>query len=223
MKPLRIEMKLAGPIARPASPIHLDSLIAHRLVARDLPTDALISDIRAAIADLPLERREIGGDWVWAASTIAFDWISPPMQQFAVKAVRPYDVAEKLNSGIISNMRDNSMINTASGPLKSATYAYEQQWASRAVAYCIGDEAELTALLGDLDQLGAKRRLGYGRVTEVAIVEDSRAETLWKHRNLPFGADAGVLAEGAYRLPLFDPAHRAVVRVNSLEISHFEG
>src|SRR5690606_6525986 len=115
MTPLRIDFHLVGPLGRPARPIHLDSLIAHQLVQRDLGSDAEVARIREKIGALPLERAEIGGDWVWMASSIAFAWETPPSQHFAARAVRAPKIAEWQLQGIFTNRNEASQIDTARG------------------------------------------------------------------------------------------------------------
>ena len=217
MTPLRIEIDLIGPVERPARPIHLDSLIANLMVTRDIPHETDVATIRAHIDRLPLARTEIGGDWVWQASSVAFDWTTPPMQEFATRAIRPEAIADVLNTGMITNFRPDTKIDTARGQLKSATYAHEFQWARAAVAYCVGDQAEIEDLLDGMESIGARRRLGNGRVSAVRVVPDERATVLWKRRYLPQHADEGRMVEGAYRLPLFDRTHQRIVRDNHLE------
>ena len=220
MTPLRIDIMLAGPMERPADPIHLDSLIAHLLVKRDLPPRSAVPLIHAKILELPLERRQAGSDWVWAASTIAFEWITPPSQAFATLGIRAGDIAPIQRSGFISGRAPNTKIDTARGEFKAATYARDRQWASRGVAFCIGDEEEIRDLIGNLDQIGPRRRLGAGRVTNVVVSHDERAQNHWAKRTLPSDyCGPGRLAEGAYRLPLFEPENRKVVLLNPLEIS----
>lgn len=216
MSPLRIEISLAGPIARPVRPIHLDSLIAHQLVQRDLPPDVDIPTIREKIASLPLGRAEIGGDWVWMASSVAFEWLTPPAQHFAVRAVRAPAIAEWQLKGIFTNRKEDSAIDTARGTFKASTYAHEVQWARRAVAYCVGDKDKIVDLLSRIENIGTRRRLGSGQVTSIEVIDDPQAEKLWQRRYLPAGAADGRLVEGAYRLPLFDRTHQTIVRDNSL-------
>lgn len=218
MKPLRINFELVGPIGRPARPIHLDSLIAHELVQRDLPIDADIPSIRSKIEQLPLERGDIGGDWVWKASTLAFEWMTPPAQRFAIRAANADAIMEWQQKGLFNNRRADSSVDTSRGVFKSAIYAHEIQWARQAVAYCIGDEDEVTALVSEIENIGARRRLGGGRVARITVTPDEQANELWMRRYLPNGAPEGRLVEGAYRLPLFDRTHQTVVRDNSLEV-----
>lgn len=217
MQPLRIDFHLGGAVSRPAFPIHLDSLIANRLVQKTLPFEADVPTMRAAIEDLPLERREIGGDWVWTASTIAFDWAAPPQNNLATKAVRAQEIAPFIGARMLSNFRPDTKIDTGRGAFKSSLYTYETQWALKASAFCIGDKVRIAELLEGLDQIGTKRRLGFGKVIDLEIFEDDRANDLWMFRNLPAEANVGRLAEGAYRLPLFEPKHQGVIRHNPLE------
>lgn len=217
MTPLRIEIDLVGPVERPARPIHLDSLIANLMVTTEIPRETDVATIRAHIERLPLGRADVGGDWVWQASSVAFDWTTPPMQEFATRAIRPEAVAGVLKTGMISNFGVDTKIDVARGQLKSATYAHEFQWARSGVAYCIGDRARLEELLDGLESIGARRRLGNGQVSAVRVVPDAAAASLWKRRYLPQGAVEGRMVEGAYRLPLFDRTHQRIVRDNHLE------
>lgn len=215
--PLRIEMDLAGPMERPADPIHFDGLIAHLLVKRDLPADATIDRIRTTILALPLERRETGGDWTWAASTIAFEWTSPPMHGFATLAIRAAEISRFQETGAFTNRKPETKIDTSKSTFKAGVWARERQWAARAVAFCIGDEEEVRDLLSRLEQIGPRRRLGAGMVTGTRVVVDGRAHDLWSRRSLPLHDGLGRLAEGSYRLPAFDVANRTIVRTRPLE------
>lgn len=216
MIPLRVQIDLNGPIERPARPIHLDALVAHQLVEQTYPAVRVQSQIRALLEELPFDRATVGSDWVWTASSLAFHWISPPMQSFAKRDVRAKDIAAFAKAGLFSNLGSNSLIKTSTGLGKPTIYAHEQQWASKAVAYCIGDAEIISSLLSTLSVIGARRRITSVQVTAVNVRQEPVAATLWRRRYLPVGGGGGRLIEGAYRLPLWDREHQTIVEDNSL-------
>lgn len=76
-------------------------------------------------------------------------------------------------------------------------------------AWCIGDARAIEDMLDDVMHLGARRRQGYGRVKEVTVCEDPRAEDLWRQRVRPWpllADDVPVMA--ACRAPYWAPENR---------------
>lgn len=217
MEPLRIDFVIAGLVGRGPHPIHLDSLVAHQLVRRDLGPSPDPKDALELLEKLPLARRTIGNEWVWAASSIAFTWSGPAVQFPGTRAFRASTLAADLD--VIARTKITSQINTGSGHWKCEQYAVEAQQATNAVAYAIGMRDELTDLLGRIHTIGARRRHETAAVISVTITPDETAEHRWQCRYLPRQAEiTAPLREGAFRLPLFDRANRTVIKDNHLRI-----
>lgn len=214
--PMRVEFMLAGLVGRSHHPIHLDSLIAHELIRTRYglsPTGAQIED---ALLDLPLERRTIGGDWVWAASTIAFEWKGPPVQLAGTRALRAPEIQKHID--VIAKAKRTHTIDTTRGKWKADQYAASLQQASAARAYLVGDRMKIEPLLKGISTLGARRRHGTCVVSNVALIDDEAAANQCMRRYLPAASNiAGRKREGAYRLPMFDHRNQTIVIDNQLE------
>lgn len=77
-------------------------------------------------------------------------------------------------------------VNTGSGLFKGYKLSYALRSVTAIEAWCIGDQDHIQALLDShVEFIGAKRRLGHGAVSEISVVEDDRAQTLWRLRPLP--------------------------------------
>ncbi len=222
MKPFRVEFELTGPMTRPDHPIHLDSLIAHQLVKTTLLLGASVAEMRAATADLPLQKMIVGEDWIWAASTLAFNWSSAPFQDVGIRNFRSCHIAKYVD--VLSGVKFTSKIETDRGIQKTEQYAVSMQYADTAVAYGIGDIAKIQSLLEGIETLGARRRHATMAVLSVKVIEDNRGHDLWQKRYLPPSNRLNeVLMQGAYRLPLFDVEHRTIIDNNQLVFDdHFE-
>lgn len=173
MQPLRVEFQLSGHMESPTMPIHLDSLIAYAYFQKTLEEHGQ-GEISQIIQQLPLEKFERDGLWVWKASALSFEGVSDAgMRHWTRKTVIPDYYATSVADGSIergqkqtgnidiareknlSAMRDKNgnpklfsqKIDTVRGDMKSELQSYPVFTASKAVAYCIGDREELEMLL----------------------------------------------------------------------------
>jgi CRISPR type IV-associated protein Csf3 len=218
--PLRIECSLATPWIPSAYGVHFDGLLAWAAVERQLPgrleemageePDAAVRDVCQEFANLlPLARREIGGRSVWCASTL-FPIGQSSSRQYAFSCVTPvHDMLRKIEDAVLPR-KGGSTIDTARGWAMSRGHGQgnsifaEARHVAGLQAWCIGDPDDIADLLQEVRGVGAKTRLGFGRLhTRVAfaggedvpdwrIVEDPRAETYWMLRNLPALPDQDV-------------------------------
>lgn len=209
--PLRIEWTLSSAWVPPAFGLHLDGLVARVVVERALAgVDA--SDVEAArfdelIADLPFSRFAAGDDaaaWVWTASLLQVEVVGSERRYMTTKTpVHP--IAEYTDLGVLS-AKGGAKVDTVRGLYKAGSMHYTLEYATKAVAWCVGDPDWLADLLGDVDALGGKTRLGHGRVHEVEgqlfqMDEDPMALEHWKLRNMPVAVDGYAMAHGPLRSP----------------------
>lgn len=217
-EPIRIDFAICGLVGRSHHPIHLDALIAQRMIKAECGLAPSQDDADRILAALPLERRDFGGEWVWTASSIAFDWSGPATQVAGVRAFRPANIAKHLD--IIAKSKDYHGIHTGKGPWKSEQYSNPLQQARAARAYAIGDRERISQLLEGLDAIGTQRRHNNANVRSVTVTRDETAFDLWKRRYLPLGAEVKApCREGAFKLPMFERSHQTIVKDNHLEYS----
>jgi CRISPR type IV-associated protein Csf3 len=223
MRPLRIECRLATPWIPSAYGLHLDGLLAWAAVQRELPhrleemehgaPQAAVRDICQEVgALLPLSRRPVGGldaREVWCASEFFPIGQSVSRQVYFTTKTPVHDMLELIDEGVLPR-KGGSTIDTVRGWSKAGQFFQEARHVSGLQAWCIGDPDEIADLLQEVRGVGAKTRLGFGRLhTRVAstggedvpdwrIVEDPRAESYWMLRNLPALPDQDV--PGAVRV-----------------------
>jgi len=150
----------SGVYVDPNEPIHLDALLTWSLAPRlgihgDLPRDR-----RPEPVPLPLNRRDIGGHWLYAASALFPDGPQGEDLQFWRKRFR----------------QNRAELSTGSPNLTNGTY---RDWNApmpimllrRMVAYASGSRNECKRLLRDVQYLGKKRAHGYGKVIGIELDE----------------------------------------------------
>jgi CRISPR type IV-associated protein Csf3 len=92
-------------------------------------------------------------------------------------------------------------------------FSYPTLTVPEARAWCVGDRARITELLGSLTHLGKLRRLGFGRIGSIEIVDDAEPERhRWNIRTLP---DAPVpnrhMGQDNLRAPYWDRTRREFI------------
>lgn len=213
MTPFRIDFKLAGPVGVPQHPIHLDGLLAWLNLDRDAPQSQRQADIDAAITAVPLKKHQSG---VFQGSAIAFAWEGPHNNKTWIRRTDEQAVARFQLAGGFTNRREDSKIELQSGPLRNALGTYELGWATRAIAYGIGDVTVISDLTERLESIGRYRRYGYGIVRDVTVTPDPAGNDLWKARYLPADTfDEGILCNGRVTPPYFQRSGRVLVRDNT--------
>ena len=200
--PLRIEWRLATPWVPPSQGLHLDGLIAHAIVQRavngagEFGTGAQIN-YDDLLVDLPFakfsgadlgEAEPDGQRWVWKASLLEADVVGSERRYLTTKT--PISaIAEHTASGLLS-AKGGAKVDTIRGYYKAGAMHYTLEHVRSVSAWCVGDPDRLADLLGDIESLGSKTRLGHGAIREVegqlfSMVEDERALALWKRRLMP--------------------------------------
>lgn len=209
MKPLRVQITLDAPVASGAFPRLLDGLLAW-CATQDALTLANDEDdprpLRELGNDLPLERVPVSGGGLWKASAwmpvgrVLGDGQLDPLSVSGAtqsrKLVRRSDVDEiayLMGEGFISSRgfkpHDHKpfamQLSTDKGLLKNSLVTYSLKMVHAVEAWCIGDQDMIEMLLMHAEFIGAKRRLGHGKVRSTLVEEDERAAHLWALRPLP--------------------------------------
>lgn len=242
VKPLRITWGLSSSLVTNGNPIHLDALVAFAKTQQALAMlaltgahcqDALVRDLAN---ELPLQKDERNGNWVWKASAIELlpdDEVINGMR-FWTRKTDPYDIAMRTGAGQFetTKQREKRMAGQPSSPAKpikpmkpfaikidqqrglylNMYKFYPVKTVSHVRAWCIGDPDELESLLhpemGYLTHIGPRKRSGHGCVKSFEMVEDERAESLWQQRVLPWPHDGAVPMSLAVRPPYWAPENR---------------
>jgi CRISPR type IV-associated protein Csf3 len=215
MKPLRIEWRLASPLARSSVPTHLDSLIAYAVTQRRLQEmvytrPAQDMPIRELARELPLEREVRGEDWVWKASMLLPD-VQAHGMGFWTKKFDAYDYAKRYINGETDRKVKLPMepfainIDTERGIFKAQFKYFPIAHVSTVVAWCVGDEDEIRDLLdpanGLVTHIGPRGHRGFGRIAAFSIEEDEDGATRWSSRVLPWQEDGLAPIDCAVRPP----------------------
>jgi CRISPR type IV-associated protein Csf3 len=212
--PLRVEFDVETPMVVPARPIMLDALLAFGAVQQSYRAGR--RDYSAQ-EELPLARSEkadASTDWVWKASALHITYRADPIgQQYS----RPFQLHEWVSHrGTAWEPTSRDGIDGGSGSMKAYLLRTEVAWVSRCMAWCVGDRASVVSLLTELDGVGSKTRLGWGRLRGIRVVEDEAASTLWQRRVLPAWfprpvGDTHVLGTSALRPPYWKRENERVV------------
>jgi CRISPR type IV-associated protein Csf3 len=223
LKPLKLTWTLATPIVVSAYPLHLDALIGFALAAEGQQRDLASWDMNAKL-NLPLERAQKGELQCWKASALLPTEPGEHSMRFWTCKSDPYDYAKRLEAGQLDV--------TTKFPLKPYGIVFDQQrgtfkqmfkWTpvrsvKQVLAWCIGDLDRIAELLapesGFISYLGARTRMGYGRITDFNIEIDESANDSWKSRVLPWEEAGCIEVEAATEPPYWELNNRTRAWIN---------
>ena len=209
MEPLKITFEVSGGFVPPPYPLHLDALIAYAVTQAgldpsnpELPTD--IVSLRAMSSDLPFEKYEQDGEWVWKASALMAEGRINHTSRFFTQRMDKAEYADLVGSGVVQMGRyqpdkglppgadmkpyQNS-IDSARGPFRNMLDFYPLTEVESLVAWCVGDRDAIEDWLvhsGHVSHLGARRRAGHGFVKSVKIESCPEAADMWNVRVRPW-------------------------------------
>ena len=217
MKPLKLTWKLASPIVVSAYPLHLDALVAFAMAEEGRQQDPSGWDMNAVL-ELPIERAQRDNLECWKSSALLPVEPGEHSMRFWTKKSDPYDYAARLIAGQLD-------VKTKL-PLKPYGIKFDQvrgqfkqmyKWlpvrsVKEVQAWCVGDEDRLIELLapqaGYITYLGAKTRMGYGRIIDFNCEADEAASENWMRRVLPWEEEGCVQVEAATQPPYWDINNR---------------
>lgn len=194
----------SGVYIDPSEPLHLDALLSWALAPRVGANRGLGRDDRPSHVPLPLLRKNIGDEWVWAASALFPDGHQGEDLQFWRKRFR----------------QSRADMSTGAPNLKNGQY---RDWNTpiplilthRLVAYASGNRKECKRLLREITHLGKKRAYGHGKIISIEYPETDDDYSLVKAgvamRYLPDNS-------GCRQVRLRPPYWNRVDRVSCCEI-----
>lgn len=170
----------------------------------DIEDEPTVEAMRALGEQLPLDKHEQDGEWVWKASAItpAGDVVNDS-RSFTQRRDR-VEYAEGVRDGAIQHGRHRAgsemkpyqfQIDTLRGVHRNLLGFYPVQRPLDGAllelnAWCVGDRDLLESLLLDETRrpshLGARRRSGHGRIVSVRIEADEAAHEKWAMRIRPW-------------------------------------
>lgn len=203
MDALKITFNLAEDMVYPAMPLHLDALLAYAVTQSDMITlgeNATHDELLALADDLPFERHEQDGEWVYKASALM---PVGSMTHSRLFHTQRYDLDKmvtlmkerKVKSSVKSfnDMEPNQIkLDTTRGAQRNLLGYYSVTAVPAMVAYCIGNKDVIAEYLidsGYITHLGSRRRQGLGAIASIDIEVDSEAKEMWKKRVKPFAID----------------------------------
>ncbi len=231
MEALKVTFRVMGGVVSPPMPIHLDALLAYaETQARLDPDDPYapkdVQAMRAIADDLPLERFERDGEWVWKASALVPVGVSSGGSRFFTQRMNKKDFAIRVGEGDVQLGRyqhDKSLpaganmtpyqnkIDTLRGPFRNLLGFYPVFDPNALVAWCIGDRERIKDILrnGHITHIGARRRSGHGEIKDILIEPDSQADELWMRRVRPWPLlDEDVAIQAAWQAPYWAAENR---------------
>ena len=217
MTPLKLTWKLASPIVVSAFPLHLDALVAFAMAEEGKQQDLAGWDMNATL-ELPIERAVRGDLGCWKASALLPVEPGEHSMRFWTKKSDPYDYATRLEAGQLDVMTKMPLkpygikFDQVRGQFKQMYKWLPVRSVRQVQAWCVGDEDRLNELLaplaGYITYLGAKTRMGYGRVIDFTMEADETANDCWSKRILPWQDDGCIQVEAATQPPYWDINNR---------------
>lgn len=211
MLPLRVEIHLATPIVVPSHVKCFDGLLAWARVEEAKEQGLRTVQAFAAQHDLPLERFDVNGQWVFKASAFEFAWSGDPFESHRIKRQKVSDYAASWRGGegaIESSRGGRITVDVSSGPTKAGLYPQMLRQCDVATAWCVGDATQVERLMRYVSTFGKGYNRGKGIVKRVAVVEDVAAVQRWRRRPLPKDAPLDDSERPLYALgahPLYPP------------------
>lgn len=218
LEPLKLTWELCSPMVVGSNPLHLDALLTYAVAQDHLirsekrqPHETMLDFI-----DLPLDRATRDDSWCWKASALIAQNPGEHAMRFWTRKSDPYDYAERMNSAQIETRTKfplakhsySQQFDVLRGKFKQMYKYYPVRDITTVQAWCIGDKEAIEDLLspetGFITYLGAKSRMGHGRIKSFDVVEDDSAADKWMQRILPWEHPGYVQIEAAVRAPYWD-------------------
>jgi len=172
MKPMRVTIRLGSPVMLSYPWIALDSLIMHLALERDHAGLLEKLDPRKPVelpVEIPVGRLAVNGDYIYKASISRFS-----RAKTATTQIRKKVAAE--DAAYLSTRR--SKIDVVRGAFKAYDMRMVVMNARECEFHAVGDIKAVARLMENLDGLGKKRAVGYGRVLSVSVDELERDHSI---------------------------------------------
>lgn len=186
MQTLKVTVRLRTSMVAPEQLFHLDALLGSLRVGQAMKELGEGINPRDHHYDIPVERFvSPSGEWVFKASAFKLDGQIHRSVWMQTGRVRLEEVARHRSEGWL-NLRANKPI-TAGGPFKTSLY-HAALVSCDLLAYCVGDQAQVQALLSECHQIGGRRGVGMGQVDSITVEAVPADECDWQYRAMPVDA-----------------------------------
>lgn len=162
MEPLMIDVHLCAPLALRHPWIHLDGLVAHLWLNRQMGREFynLPNRVVDIELDLPLKRHPSG---LWHASA------SVLIPQHAARRVWKTTIYKRFHEGRQHGPRSMRRVTRGSGHYKDYMIAMLTFPITTVRFYAVGDREALVDILSDLVTIGFKGAIGWGAVARIEV------------------------------------------------------
>lgn len=215
MSPLKVTFEINGPIVMPVRPLHLDALLAYiytqsRLFMLEAPYTQ--DDILALADDLPLARTGEGENWVYKASALQPSGFMEHSSRCFTTRHSADNIATAMAEQTIVNKRDKlphphmshkGKVDLTRGHVRNSLLYHPVTMVDNMEAFCIGDKDAIIDSFssGHITHLGKMRRMGFGLIKSISVVDDTDAEKHWKKRVRPFEESGDIPVSSPLRPP----------------------
>lgn len=200
---------MGAPVAASDPFIHLDSFLSYAVGVEKLGFEGLqeldaSDDPEYFEEEMPLEKVEVAGEWVWACSSAL---IARPGSEDSVLDSNGWNVTrwrKRFDSDLENSVKD-TQVNITTGDFKSYNAALPYNAVDTLVFYFCGDPEQVKELVEEnVPAIGKKRSQGFGVISDVSVEKEAEADSPIFHdglvlRSLPAqflqGAPSGVTIE----------------------------
>ena len=184
MQAFVVRWRLSTPMVVPERPLHLDALLASARVDAHLRDGKPLEEALLEQENLPLAKADgPDGSWVWKASQLLFQPVSPPTNVQMTRRM-DVDVMAADRERVFTSRRQTVRIGT--GPFRNYDLRFPVQWQGGVTAYGVGKIEVVGNLLATVNSLGRLRRNGWGRIAALSVDPALPGEAdHWKQRTLP--------------------------------------
>jgi CRISPR type IV-associated protein Csf3 len=161
--------------------------------------------------EMPLERRDIDGEWYWAVSSPHYLLLGEDTQRYRKR----WDYHDRhLRWG---KMRQS--VDTQAGHYKSYDLPRYERLIRTIHWFCVGNKAGIEILLSDVTHIGKKRSQGCGQVLQWQVEPFDQDWHLWRDghlaRPMPISIllpipDGASILEWGWRPPVFLPQNKTL-------------
>lgn len=205
MQSFRVELHIHGPMVVSAHLIHLDDILASVAVERAIRAGAV--DPYSHRTQLPLDKYETEATWCWKASAF---WFEVMMEPKLVPRTSRLDYEHAANRRGREIEFQVKRFNIATGRYKAFDLRHEEQWVKTATAVGVGDLDRVEEMIGEVRQIGALRKLGYGRIRAFTVTTEGGGVP-WTYRNMPATPET-MTSVGGIRSPYWDRTQHEPIR-----------
>lgn len=183
-----MNIELGAPVAASDPFIHLDSFLSYAAGIEELGFEGLQEldegdEPEYFEAEMPLEKIEVAGEWVWACSSAL---IAKPGSEDSVLNSNGWNVTrwrKRFDPDLENSVKD-TQINITTGDFKSYNAALPYNAVDTLVFYFCGDPRRVKELVEEnVPAIGKKRSQGFGVITDVSVEEETEAESPIFHDN----------------------------------------